>query len=70
MPRQYPRLRAFSNCPLCGFAKPLSALCCWECFNKHSVAVTADCNGNHWAEGRFARAEANLATASAVRSVV
>ena len=61
--RDYPMLRAFTNCPLCGGHKSAGLLACWPCFNKHDVARGPHTNGNYWAEARFARAEANLMTA-------
>lgn len=58
----FPLLRAFHQCPLCGGDKPISALACWPCFNKHRVGEGDDIN--KWADARIGRAEANLTTAA------
>ena len=52
----FPRLRAWDQCPLCGGAKPRGGLCCWECFNSRGI-------GAGEAETRFAKAELALETA-------
>ena len=58
----FPLLRAFHQCPLCGETKPRGALVCWPCFNKYRVGEGDDIN--KWAEARIGRAEANLTTAA------
>lgn len=60
--RDYPRLRAYSHCPLCGHPKGNGLLCCWPCFNLHGVGGGRYSSGNIWAESLFGRAEANLGT--------
>lgn len=60
MPQDYPRLRAFDQCPLCGGHKLTGLLCCWPCYNLHAVDGSAHTNPNSWAEARFRRTEANL----------
>ena len=59
----FPLLRAFHQCPLCGDEKPSSALTCWPCFNKYRVGEGDDID--KWAAARIGRAEANLTTAAA-----
>ena len=56
----FPRLRAFDVCPLCGNAKARGALACWPCFNSRGLEA-----GDHdpWAEARFAKAELALESA-------
>jgi hypothetical protein len=29
----FPRLRAWNQCPLCGSPKSIGRLCCWTCWN-------------------------------------
>jgi hypothetical protein len=58
----FPLLRAFHQCPLCGNDKPISALTCWPCFNEHHVGEGDDISP--WADARMGRAEANLETAA------
>jgi len=59
MTNDYPHLRAFSRCSLCGGAKSHGTLACWPCFNLHHIDT-----GNVWAEAKFDRAEASLMTAA------
>ena len=56
----FPRLRAWDQCPLCGNAKPRGGLCCWECFNSRGIDVG---DADPWAEARFACAELALESA-------
>jgi hypothetical protein len=58
----FPLLRAFHQCPLCGHDKPRGALACWPCFTTHRVGEGDDIN--KWAQARIDRAEANLSTAA------
>jgi hypothetical protein len=57
----FPRLRAFGICPLCGEAKARGALACWPCFNDRGIGAGDD---DPWAEAQFARAERALKLAS------
>jgi hypothetical protein len=62
MATDFPLLRAFHQCPLCGNDKPISALTCWPCFNEHHVGDSAEIS--KWAEVCIGLAEANLMTAA------
>jgi hypothetical protein len=57
----FPRLRAFNLCPLCGHAKPRGGLACWDCFNARGLGAG---DADPWAEGRFERAERALKSAT------
>ena len=53
----FPRLRAWDQCPLCGGAKPRGGLCCWECFNSRGIGAGDD---DPYADAQFQRAERAL----------
>ncbi|HUZ34027.1 MAG TPA: hypothetical protein VMV19_18250 [Xanthobacteraceae bacterium] len=53
----FPRLRAFDICPLCGDAKARGALVCWPCFNSRGIGASDD---NPLAEAQFIKAERAL----------
>jgi hypothetical protein len=53
----FPRLRAWDCCPLCGGPKPRGRLCCVECFNSRGIDAGDD---DPWAAARFAQAERSL----------
>jgi hypothetical protein len=50
----FPRLRAFDFCPLCGDAKPRGGLCCWSCFNSRGIGAG---DSDPYADACFQRAE-------------
>lgn len=56
----YPRLRAWPQCPLCGNPKPRTALACWDCVNSRGIGAGDD---DPYAERCFADAEAALTRA-------
>ncbi len=56
----FPRLRAWDQCPLCGGAKPRGGLCCWECFNSRGIGAGDE---DPYAEQQFARTELALESA-------
>jgi hypothetical protein len=56
----FPRLRAWDHCPLCGGNKSRGVLACYRCVNTRGIGAGDD---DPWAEGRFARAELALESA-------
>ena len=63
----YPRLRNFGLCPLCGHPKAKSALACWLCTNARGIGAGDE---DPYAERQFAAKELELARAErALRKV-
>jgi hypothetical protein len=56
----FPRLRAWDQCPLCGDAKARGALACWPCFNSRGIGAG---DQDDYAEAQFAKAELALESA-------
>jgi hypothetical protein len=57
----FPRVRAWDQCPLCGGAKPRGRLACIACINSRGIGAGDE---DPWAEARFTRAELALESAS------
>lgn len=55
--RDFPKVRAFRFCPLCGLKKAPTSLSCWPCTARYDI------DSDPWAQRRFACTEANLTTA-------